>query len=129
MVVKIPSCSNIPSPPNQAYNNNSPNGSYVLYHVRCIVCSFCRKNLAPGDKYVINKMSQALVCTANNCIANYTSSCSQLASPQSSYGPPMAASPYPVNLPQGPPVSMPVGTGTGRGKRGGRGGNGCRKQN
>lgn len=133
-VVKIPSYSNAPSPPNQSpYDNSNSNSSnatsYVLYHVSCLQCSFCKKTLNPGDKYVLSRLSQSVVCMDGPCLSNYSSSFSPMPSsmnqPQYSHRPSMPT-PFPNQQSQAPPVQMTT-SGGGRGKRGGR--NGCRKQN
>jgi len=97
-VVKIPSSSPTAS-------------SYALYHPTCIQCSYCKKNLNPGDQYILNKMNQSLICLSSPCLSHYSSTCSAAAG---SYPSTLSAS---LNTAS---VSMPITNG--RGKRGSRSG-------
>ncbi|XP_053200415.1 LIM domain transcription factor LMO4-like isoform X3 [Panonychus citri] len=95
-VIKIPSPSQSnnhnKSPSNNINPSNPSNAtSYTLYHAKCIQCFYCKRTLNPGDKYVLNKMNQTLVCTSSPCISHYTSNCSSAV--PSPYAPSMSPSP------------------------------------
>ncbi|XP_015786535.1 LIM domain transcription factor LMO4-B [Tetranychus urticae] len=116
-VIKIPAASN-----KQYHNTPTSGSSYVLYHLRCIRCCYCSKDLNPGDRYILNKANQTLVCTSSACLNHHNSTVysSAVSSPYASSMPPSPLQPAP---PQHPKMSVP----SGRGRRG-RGGGMYKKQ-